>query len=52
MRIGLRAAELSRNDTYAQLLCESKIAELASGIAIPEPVVDEVLDPMEIGCIR
>jgi type II secretion system protein I len=45
MRIGLRAAELSRNDTYAQLLCESKIAELASGIALPEPVVDEVLDP-------
>jgi type II secretion system protein I len=45
MRIGLRAAELSRNETYAQLLCESKIAELASGIALPEPVVDEVLDP-------
>lgn len=45
VRLGLDAAEVSRNDTAAQLFCECKIAEIAAGVELPEPVFDAPLDP-------
>ncbi len=37
-RMGLRNARFARDMTQAQLLCESKLAEIAAGITLPEPV--------------
>jgi general secretion pathway protein I len=38
VRVGTRNAEAARDLTQAQLLCESKLAEIASGLATVEPV--------------
>ena len=38
VRLGTRNAEAARDLTQAQLLCESKLAEIASGLALVEPV--------------
>ncbi len=37
-RLGLHNARIARDTTQAQLLCESKLAEIAAGITVPEPV--------------
>lgn len=50
-RWGLRNAGYARQMTQAQLLCESKMSEIVSGIVWPEPAVnvpfaaEELLDP-------
>jgi hypothetical protein len=36
--MGIENARIARDLTYAQLLCESKLAEIASGITLPDPV--------------
>ncbi len=38
--LGLDAANRSRDLTYAQMLCESKMAELVSGLVPLEPAMD------------
>jgi len=38
LRIGVRHAESARDLTRAELLCESKLAEITSGIAVAEAV--------------
>ena len=52
-RLGLRNARIARDMTYAQLLCESKLAEILAGITPPEPIRNapfELLDdPAELG---
>jgi hypothetical protein len=37
-RIGIENARIARDLTYAQLLCESKMAEIAAGIEASDPV--------------
>lgn len=37
LRMGLRNAAGARDLTEAQLLCESKLAEIAAGIELPQP---------------
>ena len=37
-RMGLRNARFARDTTQAQLLCESKLSEIAAGITVPDPV--------------
>jgi hypothetical protein len=37
-RIGIDSAQIARDLTYAQLLCESKMAEIAAGIEAADPV--------------
>ena len=37
-RLGMRNAESARDLTKAQLLCESKLAEITAGITPPDPV--------------
>jgi general secretion pathway protein I len=37
-RHGLESARIARDTTLAQLLCESKLAEIMSGVVDPEPV--------------
>lgn len=37
-RHGLETARIARDLTYAELLCESKMAEITSGITTPDPV--------------
>ncbi len=50
-RWGLRHAAYSRDMTQAQLLCESKMAEIVAGISWPEPAAsvpfaaEDLLDP-------
>jgi general secretion pathway protein I len=39
-RNGLNNARIARDVTEAQLLCESKLAEITVGITLPEPVTD------------
>jgi len=38
IRLGLRSAGLSRDQTTAQLLCESTLNEIVAGAILPEPV--------------
>lgn len=40
VRNGLNAATRARDISQAQLLCESKLAEIAAGILPPDPVTD------------
>jgi general secretion pathway protein I len=40
IRLGARQAEEARELTIAQLLCESKLEEIAAGVIAPEPVGD------------
>jgi general secretion pathway protein I len=50
-RLGMRNAAWTRDITQAQLLCESKMAEITSGIVVPEPtaiasfVQEDLVDP-------
>ncbi|HUT11977.1 MAG TPA: prepilin-type N-terminal cleavage/methylation domain-containing protein [Thermoguttaceae bacterium] len=43
-RIGMRNAEIARDLTKAQLLCESKMAEITSGYAESTPVDNQPLE--------
>ncbi len=47
-RQGLESTRIARDLTYAQLLCESKLAELVSGVEIPEPVQDAPVALLEV----
>lgn len=44
VRIGAQAARVSRDSTTAQLLAESRMAEIASGIVLTDNVVQEPVD--------
>lgn len=44
IRTGARSAAIARDSTTAQLLAESKMAEIASGIILPESVYQEPAD--------
>jgi len=44
VRTGARSAAIARDSTTAQLLAESKMAEIASGIVLPETVFQEPVD--------
>ncbi len=44
IRLGARQAEEARELTIAQLLCESKLEEIAAGVIAPEPVGDVPFD--------
>jgi len=37
-RLGMRNARIARDKTQAILLCQSKMAEIVSGVIVPEPV--------------
>jgi len=37
-RLGIRNARIARDMTEAQLRCESLLAEISAGIALPEPI--------------
>ena len=39
-RLGMRNALIARETTRAQLLCESKLAEISARIIVPDPVQD------------
>lgn len=47
-RLGSRSAEIARDQTIAQRLCENKLAEIASGLVIPTAMtmapVEELAD--------
>jgi general secretion pathway protein I len=38
IRLGARSAEVARDSTQAQLLCEAKMDEISAGITPPDPV--------------
>jgi hypothetical protein len=38
VRLGMSNAQTSRDLIQAQLLCESKLAEIAAGLTLPDPV--------------
>jgi prepilin-type N-terminal cleavage/methylation domain-containing protein len=44
IRTGARSAAIARDSTTAQLLAESKMAEIASGIILPDTVYQEPAD--------
>lgn len=50
-QLGMENARIARDLTYAQLLCESKLAEITAGITLPEPCpptpFGTVADPRE-----
>lgn len=48
VRLGARNAAHARDMTQAQLLCESKLAQITSGMMLPEPVVDARFDPADL----
>lgn len=48
VRAGARNAQIARDLTQAQLLCEIKLAEITAGIEVPEPVA-RVPFPAETG---
>jgi len=37
-RLGMRNARIARDKTQAELLCQSKMAEIAAGVTLPDPV--------------
>jgi len=43
-RHAMESARIARDSTIAQLLCESKMAEITAGITLAEPVIDEPFD--------
>ena len=47
IRIGARNAEAARDTATAQRLCETKMAEIAAGLLLPEPVTSA---PVEDYC--
>lgn len=54
-RQGMESARIARDLTYAQCICDSLMAELASGLIYPETVdqvpVDEICDPAQMGWV-
>ncbi len=54
-RQGMESARIARDLTYAQTICDSLMAELASGLIYPEIVdqapVDEICDPAQTGWV-
>jgi len=46
LRLGMRNAQLARDLTQAQLLCESKLAEIAAGLTPAETV-----SPTQFDCV-
>jgi general secretion pathway protein I len=52
-RNGMESTRIVRDLTCAQLICESKLAEIAAGIVPPEPVspapVEDLADPNQLG---
>lgn len=46
-RLGMRNAERARDLTQAQLLSESKLAEITSGLAPPEPEQGAPVEPID-----
>lgn len=46
IRTGARSAAIARDSTTAQLLAESKMAEIASGVILPDTVFQEPADEM------
>jgi len=52
-RHGLESTRIARQLTYAQLICESKLAEITSGMTLPDPVdgvpVEVMSDPTQMG---
>src|SRR3990167_9940511 len=54
-RHGLDTAPIARDLTYAQLLCESQLAEITSGLVQPDSVerakVEAVSDPSQTGWV-
>lgn len=49
VRLGLRSAQQAQLKTAAQLLCESKISEITSGLLPPEPISGAAFDPIVDG---
>ncbi len=47
-RQGMRNAAFARDTTQAQLLCESKMAEILAGIELPEPVIGAQIAPQDL----
>ncbi len=47
-RQGLESTRIARDLTCAQLLCESKLAEVVSGAELPEPVQDMPMTMLEV----
>jgi len=43
-RLALRNAQIARDSTQAQLLCESKLAEITAGITLPDPITNVPLE--------
>ena len=41
VRIGARSSATVRDLTQGQLLCENKLAEIAAGVVLPEPITQE-----------
>lgn len=52
-RHGLESTRIARDLTYAQLLCESKLAEIALGVTPPDPVdyapIENTTAPTPVG---
>lgn len=46
VRTGARSAAIARDSTTAQLLAESKMAEIAAGVILPDTVYQEPADEM------
>jgi len=47
-RQGLESTRLARDTACAQLLCESKLAEILVGLEVPEPVQQAPLTTIEV----
>jgi hypothetical protein len=54
-RQGIESTRIARDLTYAQLLCESKMAEIAAGIELPDPVdrarIENIDDPTQLNWV-
>jgi hypothetical protein len=46
-RLGSRSAEIARDETIAQRLCENKLAEIASGLVLPNAVTMAPVEELE-----
>jgi general secretion pathway protein I len=54
-RNGIESTRIARGLTFAQLLCESKMAEIAAGIELPDPVararIENIDDPTQLNWV-
>jgi len=54
-RHGIESTRIARDLTYAQLLCESKMAEIVAGIQLPDPVdrarIENIDDPTQLNWV-